>query len=521
MQRSSLPVALSTLKKWMEEKNCLKGNLPFQRHTGMWSSITQSNLIWAMLADSYIPPIVLLKDRAGTDEKGKDTYEYQILDGLQRLTTVFKFVNGEYALHSATPEVEVDGTLYDLAGCFFSDLSEECQQAITGYRFIVQNLENYTMEEAEKLFFNINSGVALSTIQKSKSKMGTELIVFLNDLLRLPFFTQGINITEAQAKREDDLCLLLQSMLLLDNMYDDRDYKSISTSTCLSYAESIRGKYIEPKRQILQETIEYLSEAFPRKNKFLRKNNVPIVIVCAHIAKLYGVEPESFYLFINEFASGVFEDYDEASGAGNVKVSKVKTRLEVMFSEMCRYFKLSVKKIDYPFAECQLRVDTVEVPYVDGDAFVLDGLELAEKDAMSPEELREAGKKAMGEVLDKLRELGSEENTDEEGTEEPEEGEHIPENLLFEIDGFDMVEDGSAPEDFDLDGVNNKLSELAAQISANDNRGSESGNEEPEENETGDDYEENIEDDDDNLSSNDATEASGENSAEEGETNVE
>lgn len=361
MQRSSLPVGLGTLKKWKEEKNSLKDTLPFQRHSGMWNNITQSNLVWALLADSFVPAIVLLKDKSGEDDKGKSISEYQILDGLQRLTTLFSFINGDFALHSATPEVEVDGTPYDLAGCTFDDLSDECKEAIMGYRFTVQCIENYTYEEAENLFYNINSGVALSTIQKSKSKMGTELIQFLNELLREDFFTQGINITEKQARSEDDLCTLLQCMLLLDNLYEDREYKNISTGTCLSYAASLRNNYSEEKRERLRDLVVYLSAAFTQKNKFLRKNNIPIVMVCALFAMEQDIESASFRTFINDFANTVNPVYDEAGGSGNVRADKVQMRLRVLFLEMCKYFKLDVDSVGKPFGgDIPLYLETEE-----------------------------------------------------------------------------------------------------------------------------------------------------------------
>ena len=216
MNRSSLPLSLNTLKKyWEDEKQILKCTLPFQRKQGMWSSVTKSNLVWSILADSYIPPIVLLEDEAELNAKGKMTYSYEIEDGQQRLTSLFSFLNDEYQLHSSTPEVE--GTVYDLGGLKYSELSEECQNAIKNYRFSVQCLENYTMEEAENLFYNINSGVALSTIQKSKSKLGTELIAFFNELLESDFFTQYISITNKQALSEDDLLMLLFLVLFARN----------------------------------------------------------------------------------------------------------------------------------------------------------------------------------------------------------------------------------------------------------------------------------------------------------------
>lgn len=351
MNRSSLPVSVNTMKKWYEsDDKVLQCTLPFQRHSGMWSPILKSNLVWSMLADSYIPPIVLLKDKRGEDSKGKDIFGYQVLEGQQRLiTTLFPFLNDEWTLHGSVEPVEVDGFTYDIAGRKFSELEEELQDIIKNYRFTVQAIENYTMEEAEKLYFNINSGVALSAMQKGKAKLGTELIEFLNTLLAGSFFTQGINITEKQALKEDDLLMLMQGMALLDMKNTGRDFKTISASAMLGYAESIRGSYSEDAQQTLMEIVDYLDKAFPTKNKFLRKNNTPIVIVMASIALEQNVEAEAFRAFVNDFANSLYPAYEEASGSGNVKITNVKQRLKVMFIAMCDYFRWNINDIDKPF----------------------------------------------------------------------------------------------------------------------------------------------------------------------------
>lgn len=351
MNRSSLPVSVNTMKKWYEsDDKVLQCTLPFQRHSGMWSPILKSNLVWSMLADSYIPPIVLLKDKRGEDSKGKDIFGYQVLEGQQRLiTTLFPFLNDEWTLHGSVEPVEVDGFTYDIAGRKFSELEEELQDIIKNYRFTVQAIENYTMEEAEKLYFNINSGVALSAMQKGKAKLGTELIEFLNTLLAGSFFTQGINITEKQALKEDDLLMLMQGMALLDMKNTGRDFKTISASAMLGYAESIRGSYSEDAQQILMEIVDYLDKAFPTKNKFLRKNNTPIVIVMASIALEQNVEAEAFRAFVNDFANSLYPAYEEASGSSNVKITNVKQRLRVMFIAMCDYFRWNIDDVDKPF----------------------------------------------------------------------------------------------------------------------------------------------------------------------------
>ena len=355
MNKSNLPVSLNTMKKWYQsEDKVLQCTLPFQRHSGMWNAITKSNLVWSILADSYIPPIVLLKDKRGVYAKGKDIYGYQILEGQQRLiTTLFPFLNDEWALHGATEPVEVDGFTYDIAGKKFRELEEELQDVIKNYRFTVQAIENYTMEEAEKLYFNINSGVALSAVQKGKAKLGTELVEFLNALLSGSFFTQAINITESQALKEDDLLMLMQGMALLDQRHEQREFKNISAATMLAYAESIRGTYNDVKREMLTKVVDFLDKAFASKNKFLKKNNTPIVIVMAKIALEQGVEPEAFRAFVNDFASGLYLAYEEASGSGNIKIVNVNMRLRVMFLAMCDYFKWNAENLQKPFLDSE------------------------------------------------------------------------------------------------------------------------------------------------------------------------
>lgn len=65
------------------------------------------------------------------------------------ITTLFPFLNNEWALHSAVEPVEYEGFIYDIAGKKYSELEEELQDIIKNYRFTVQAIENYTMEEAE------------------------------------------------------------------------------------------------------------------------------------------------------------------------------------------------------------------------------------------------------------------------------------------------------------------------------------------------------------------------------------
>lgn len=85
---------------------------------------------------------------------------------------------------------------------------------------------------------------------------------------------------------------------------------------------------------MIMEIVDYLDASFENKNKFLRKNNVPIVIVMSKIAIENNVKPELFKAFINDFANALYPAYEEASGSGNIKIVNVNQRLRVMFIAM-------------------------------------------------------------------------------------------------------------------------------------------------------------------------------------------
>ena len=68
MNRSTLPLGVGALYKyWNSPEKTLACSLSFQRSSGAWNLITKSGLIVSVLTDSFIPSIVLLKDKVGSD----------------------------------------------------------------------------------------------------------------------------------------------------------------------------------------------------------------------------------------------------------------------------------------------------------------------------------------------------------------------------------------------------------------------------------------------------------------------
>lgn len=392
MQKSTLPTGVRTLKKWYEKGNLTFDN-PVQRSGSQWSLLQKSLLIHSLLANMPVPPVYLLKAKS----EGETVYD--ALDGKQRIQSIFEFIDGGYELHAGTPEVEVDGVVYDLANMGFEDLSEECRDEILGYRFSIFCLEDTTDEEVEEIFKRLNNSTPLSPIQKCRSELGVELSSWLKEICQRDFFQHSICLTVAQLRREADLEVLLQTMLLLDARQEEYDYKAISTREVTKYCRHIRGKYSTEKRALIEKIVDYLGEAFPEKHKFLKKSNIPMITVLSSLALEHEIPPEEFKAFLDEFNSLICVAYEENTGSGNVKRAKTEGRLIALADVFSVYFELGIG---------------VNILYASEDTSLEEKAVSEENDDILPEEEGSGGNGGVSELVDELMEQVEHPPEDEE-----------------------------------------------------------------------------------------------------------
>ncbi len=345
MNKTTLPLGIRQLKN-KAEKGTFRFDLPIQRASGQWTVLQKSLLIHSMLADFPVPPLYFIKYK---DEENETIY--QALDGKQRCTSIFDFIDGDFALHASTPPVSMEGCTFDLANMKFEDLSEECRDSVLGFRFTIYALEDATDEEIEEAFFRLNAATPLTTIQKARTVMGTELAGWIKGITNMPFFTQALSLTLAQARRESELEVALQSMLLMDAKEEGYNYKAISMAEVMKYCQYIRNTFTEKQKGIIQCLTEYLSEAFPEKHKFLKKSNVPMVFVISDLAMSQGVSPQEYREFIHDFAEDIPFEYQENMGSGNIKRAKTEGRLMAMFESMKQYFDIEDDAVCLPIYE--------------------------------------------------------------------------------------------------------------------------------------------------------------------------
>lgn len=329
-----------------DEKHTLDFCHPIQRQSGQWDGdkLKKSLLIHSILAGYPVPPIYCLKEAVSEKD-----YSYSILDGKQRLQTVFDFVDGRYALNAETPSVVIDGTAYELGDKFFTDLDMECQQEILRFKFTIYGFEDASDDLIEEIFYRLNNSAPLSTPQKSMALTGVPNAKFIKSLLSDRFFSEICQFSALQRRKSDDMCTLLQAMMLLDSRYEGYEYASISADATMQYAASIKNNYSEEQKEHLFDIIDYLEKVFPKPEKMVKKINIPILVMTADIAmgkeyvaakNIYRVGPMYFRQWFSYFCDECYEDYKQYCSSGSIKKEKTLKRIEIMEQSFRKYFEL-------------------------------------------------------------------------------------------------------------------------------------------------------------------------------------
>ncbi len=97
--RSSMDFPLNNLLQIINDEEYLKINPSYQRRN-RWDRKKKSLLIESLIMNVPIPPLFLYE---------KDYNSYEVMDGLQRLTTIYEFLNDKFKLMSLQYWDELNG----------------------------------------------------------------------------------------------------------------------------------------------------------------------------------------------------------------------------------------------------------------------------------------------------------------------------------------------------------------------------------------------------------------------------
>lgn len=142
----------------------------FQRGE-VWPPAKKKKLIDTLIRQWPIPPVIFLKSENGGN--------YEILDGLQRITTIYQFIEeNKVSIDGRTKPL--DNKIFSLNGLTFHDLKRRSDEnairdivnIIYSTAITIYEITDANSEEIAELFNRFNSPMGLSTVEKRNAHFG-------------------------------------------------------------------------------------------------------------------------------------------------------------------------------------------------------------------------------------------------------------------------------------------------------------------------------------------------------------
>ena len=148
--------------------------IPEWQRQEVWSRSKKQNLIDSILRGWKLPKFYFLK-------LSNDPEEYEVVDGQQRLVTIFEFFGDELPL--------ADETAKKFGGQFYSKLGDRHADAFVDYEIEFDEIEDASEEEVKLFFQRLQDGLPLTSSEKLNS-VHSKLRDFVMKLTKHSFFSK-------------------------------------------------------------------------------------------------------------------------------------------------------------------------------------------------------------------------------------------------------------------------------------------------------------------------------------------
>ena len=288
-----------------------------------WDVSRKSLLIHSMVEGYPIPPFYFARR---SDKK------YDALDGLQRSTAIREFLNEEYALSADTPPIrDEEGYSIDIVGKKFSELPEWAQDNIKDYSLTIYYFEDITEDEISELFFRINNGKSLTSIELTRVK--AKCLKQFQEIASHGLIAESV--TEAGKKRYTDENIAMQAWMLCFS--DVKDFSTKVFRPCIETAD-VTEEHLQKIKDAMDSVKDVCSSLDPENKadkRVLKKIRTRSHLVSSIYLAMRFIEEgrkqeefmEVLYKFFDCAKTSVSEAYNNSVGGSSARPEKIRERM--------------------------------------------------------------------------------------------------------------------------------------------------------------------------------------------------
>ncbi|EGR1591948.1 TPA: DUF262 domain-containing protein [Vibrio parahaemolyticus] len=300
----------------------LEWNSDFQRKSGVWNNIKKSRFIESIIMHLPITPVFLSQ---------KDDYSFEIIDGLQRLSTLKDFVNDHFPLSGMEFYPELNGLKYSQlpreAGRMLLACNLPCSILLPGADELIK----------VKIFHRVNTSGASLTPHETRSALYFKTYFYKKlKEATTKLLLNEYNLNDNRGSYQE-LILTVISM----SIFGMSNFKNESSlSDFLDESMRILSSLNRAEIDEIFEKLEYSHFEFKRNfgeyNPFINKRNKFTKAIYLSVMKLILSEGITRNVNVDIYFNLIHSDeFLKLTTSGSSKYNAIKKRDEILRKAIC------------------------------------------------------------------------------------------------------------------------------------------------------------------------------------------
>lgn len=350
----------STVSDIYDLKDKIDLSPEYQRQGELWTKYKKQLFLDSILNNFDIPKIYLhvLQKPYAKDDKIK---EYAVIDGRQRLETLWEFIENKNELTLGDNEILYQNEELNLKGYSYQKLTEEypgLRGAFDEYKLpiIALKTDDDDDEIIEDMFSRLNEAVAINAAEKRNAQKG-EMIKLVRTVASHDFFTKNVSFKNKRMQHHE----VAVRLLFLE--------ECIKNNTILDTKKQYLDDFVErfekelpnfPIYENVKNVLDVMAESFESQDPLLKKQGRVLIYYLLYREaipqqKIENVRPDRIRWF-NELVENnkeiaqidekkieyVLIEYDRLTIQGTNDASSIKRR----FHTISKYLEISSERID-------------------------------------------------------------------------------------------------------------------------------------------------------------------------------
>ena len=330
-------------KETINFKNVVQRSFVWERHR-------MSELIWSIIMGYPIPPIYAERGESVNDK----VKIYDVMDGQQRNTTIYKYLKDEFALTELKPIPYLDENgnecTVDISGKKFSELEEELQDIIKDATITVKYFDNLEQYQKAEMFRRLNNGKPLSA--KNKTLASAKDIEGLLDLGEHQLFNEMLTEKSRANKNQAVIVAKVHTMLteeVVGISFASKDFNPAIEEMTISDGEKLELVKVFDYVVGVHDELKDNHEKDVAK-KLYTETHLISLIPYIKVAMENNISEAMFGEFLINFFktendSEVYAEYMEACSNAIAKNASIVARHESLGTAYGKFFKESEENL--------------------------------------------------------------------------------------------------------------------------------------------------------------------------------